>query len=41
MEGKTKETIFQHHLVPKDLVPRIEVTPMPGALGKISAWDVY
>lgn len=41
MEGETKETILQLHLVPKALVPRTEVTPMPGALGKIPAWYVY
>lgn len=33
MKDKTKETILQHHLVPKALVPRTEVTLMPWARG--------
>lgn len=33
MEGKTKETIGGYHLVPRALVPRTEVTPMPGVNG--------
>lgn len=33
LEGETKETIGGHHLVPRALVPRTEVTAMPGARG--------
>lgn len=33
LEGQTKETIGGHHLVPRALVPRTEVTPMPGVRG--------
>lgn len=33
LEGETKETIGGHHLVPKAMVPRTEVTPMPGVRG--------
>lgn len=33
LEGKTKETIGGYHLVPRALVPRTEVTPMPGVNG--------
>lgn len=33
LEGKTKETIGGDHLVPRALVPRTEVTPMPGVNG--------
>ena len=33
LEGKTKETISGYHLLPRALVPRTEVTPMPGVKG--------
>ena len=33
LEGETKETISGYHLVPWALVPRAEVTPMPGVRG--------
>lgn len=33
LEGKTKETIGGYHLVPRALVPRTEVTPMPEVNG--------
>ena len=34
LEGETKETISGYHLVPWALVPRAEVTPMPGVRGR-------
>lgn len=33
LEGQTKKSIGRHHLVPRALVPRTEVTPMPGVRG--------
>lgn len=33
LEGETKEITGRHHLVPRALVPRTEVTPMPGVRG--------
>lgn len=34
LEGETKETIGGYHLAPRALVPRTEVTPMPGVRGR-------
>ena len=34
LEEETKETISGYHLVPWALVPRAEVTPMPGVRGE-------